>query len=148
MRVTPQRIREGGYCLAGARIRLRPAREAVTESFVGARPAVPAATPLPPRERGTPRPHLDVFVPVVADYRQLEPVILRALTERSARPFDIPRIGPVTATFSKVTVYGAPGGRLAVGVTVEAQPPATPQAATARKGAEEGKRVPVRVERG
>src|SRR3546814_8299433 len=55
MRVTPQRILYGGYSLDGARIRLRLALEAVTESFVGARPADPAATPLPPLERGTPR---------------------------------------------------------------------------------------------
>jgi len=130
MRVTPQRILYGGYSLDGARIRLNLALEAVTESFVGSRPADPAATPLPPLERGAPRPRLDVFVPVVADYRQLEPVILRALAERSARPFDIPRIGPVTATFSKVTAYGAPGGRIAVGVSVTAQPQAIRQAPT------------------
>src|SRR3546814_16607565 len=108
MRVTPQRILYGGYSLGGARIRLRLALEAVTESFVGARPADPAATPLPPLERGTPRPHLDVFVPVVADYRQLEPVILRALTERPARPFDIPPLAPVHAPFPKVPRHRPP----------------------------------------
>src|SRR3546814_20989809 len=116
--------------LDGARIRLDLALEAVTESFVGDRPADPAATPLPPLERGTLHPRLDVFVPVVADYRQLEPVILRALVRRSARAFDIPRIGPVTATLSRVTPYRSPGGRHAVRISVVAQPTQTPQAPT------------------
>lgn len=130
MRVTPQRILYGGYRLDGGRIRLNLGLEAVTESFVGTRPADPAATPLPRLERGRLSPRLDVFVPVVADYAELEPVILRALVKRSARPFELPRIGPVTASFSKVTAYGSPGGRIAVGVSVEAEPQRIRQAPT------------------
>src|SRR3546814_11112908 len=124
MRVVPQRILYGCYSLDGARIRLRLALEAVTESFVGARPADPAATPLPPLERGTPRPPLDVFVPGVDDSRQLAPVILRALAERSARPFDLPPIGPVPANFSQVTVFDHPRGPLPLGVPASATPQA------------------------
>jgi hypothetical protein len=130
MRVTPQRILYGGYRVDGRRIRLNLGLEAITESFVGDRPADPAATPLPPLVHETPRPHLDIFVPVVAGYAQLEPVILRALVKRSARPFELPRIGPVSATFTKVTAYGSPGGRIAVGVSVEAQPQRIRQAPT------------------
>jgi hypothetical protein len=130
MRVMPQRILYGGYRVDGRRIRLNLGLEAITESFVGDRPADPAATPLPPLVHETPRPHLDIFVPVVAGYAQLEPVILRALVKRSARPFELPRIGPVSATFTKVTAYGSPGGRIAVGVSVEAQPQRIRQAPT------------------
>ena len=130
MRITPQHLFYGGYRLDGKRIRLALAIEGVTESFVGDRPVDPAPTPLPPLERGAPEPHLDVFVPVVADYAPLEPVILRALVKRSARPFDLPRIGPVAARFSKVTAYGAPGGRIAVGISVEARPQRIRQAPT------------------
>ena len=130
MRVTPQHIYYGGYRLDSGRLRLDLAIEGITESFVGDRPANPAPTPLPRLQRGTPQPHLDVFVPVVADYAALEPVILRALVKRSVRPFDVPKIGPVAATFTRVTAYGAPGGRVAVGVSVEAQPQALRQAPT------------------
>ncbi|HMO76430.1 MAG TPA: DUF4403 family protein [Sphingopyxis sp.] len=120
MRVTPQRILYGGYRIDGQHIRLNLGLEAVTETFVSGRPADPAPTPLPKLVRETPKPHLDVRVPVIADYAQLEPVIHSALVKRSARPFDIPAIGPVMATFGKVTAYGAPQGRIAVGLDIEA----------------------------
>jgi hypothetical protein len=130
MRVTPRRILYGGYRVDGRHVRLNLGLEAITESFLGDRPADPAATPLPPLVHETPRPHLDIFVPVVANYAQLEPVILRARVKRSARPFELPRIGPVSATFTKVAAYGSPGGRIAVGVSVEAQPQRIRQAPT------------------
>jgi hypothetical protein len=60
------------------------------------------------------------FVPVIADYDELEPVIARALVKRSARPFDVPGIGLVDAKFGAVEAYGTTGGRVAVGVTFTA----------------------------
>lgn len=120
MRVTPQRILYGGYRLDGQQMRLNLGLEAITETFVSGRPRDPAPTPLPRLVRETPRPHFDVRVPVLADYAQLEPVIHRALVKRSARPFVLPAIGPVMAKFGKVTAYGAPDNRIAVGIELEA----------------------------
>src|SRR3546814_6494698 len=65
---------------------------------------------------------LRFFIPIVADYAQLEPVILRALVKRAARPFEVPGIGPVTARFDKVTAYGTTSGRIAVGLALAARP--------------------------
>jgi hypothetical protein len=59
---------------------------------------------------------LAFFIPVVADYVQLEPVLTKALRKRSLRPFEVPGVGPVKADFRKVTIYGTHGGRIAVGV--------------------------------
>lgn len=120
MRVTPQRILYGGYRLDGQRIKLNLGLEAITETFVSGRPQDPTPTPLPRLVREAPKPHLDVRVPVIADYAQLEPVIHRALVKRSARPFVLPVIGPVMAKFGKVTAYGAPDNRIAVGIDLEA----------------------------
>jgi len=120
MRVTPQRILYGGYRLDGQRIKLNLGLEAITETFVAGRPADPRPTPLPRLVREAPKPHLDVRVPVIADYAQLEPVIHRALVKRSARPFVLPAIGPVMAKFGKVIAYGAPDNRIAVGIDLEA----------------------------
>ncbi|PZQ22797.1 MAG: hypothetical protein DI569_07025 [Sphingopyxis macrogoltabida] len=121
MRITPQRILFGGFRLNGQQLNLNLGLEAVTETFVsGGRPADPKPTPLPRLVRETPRPHFDVRVPVIADYVQLEPVLARALAKRSLRPFDLPAIGPVNARFGKITVYGAPGNRIAVGIDIEA----------------------------
>ena len=121
MRVTPQRILYGGYRLDGQRINLNLGLEAITESFVSGRPADPAPTPLPSLVRETPKPHFDVRVPVIADYAQLQPVIDRALGKRAARPFVLPKVGPMMVEFGKSTIYGAPGGRIAVGVDVDAK---------------------------
>ncbi|WP_432767941.1 MAG: DUF4403 family protein [Sphingopyxis sp.] len=121
MRVTPQRILYGGYRMDGQRMRLNLGLEAITETFVSGRPTDPAPTPLPRLVRAQPAPHLDVRVPVLADYAQLEPVVDRALRKRSARPFVLPELGSMMVTFGKSTIYGAPGGRIAVGVDVDAK---------------------------
>ena len=121
MRVTPQRILYGGYRLDGQRINLNLGIEGVTETFVSDRPADPSPTPLPKLVRQAPKPHLDVRVPVIADYAQLQPVVDRALAKRAIRPFVLPKLGPMDVKFGPSTIYGAPGGRIAVGVDVEAK---------------------------
>jgi hypothetical protein len=121
MRVTPQRILYGGFRLDGLRLKLNLGIEGVTETFVSDRPEDPKPTPLPKLVRETPRPRLDIRVPVIADYAQLQPVIDRALAKRATRPFVLPKLGPMMVKFGKSTVYGAPGGRIAVGTDVEAR---------------------------
>lgn len=121
MRVTPQRILYGGYRIEGDRMNLNLGLEAITETFVSGRPADPKPTPLPRLVRQIPKPHLDVRVPVIADYAILQPVVDRALAKRSARPFVLPKLGSMMVKFGKSTIYGAPGGRIAVGVDVEAK---------------------------
>jgi hypothetical protein len=118
MRVTPQRILYGGYRMEGQQMRLNLGLEAITETFVSGRPTDPTPTPLPKMVREAPTPHLDVRVPVLADYAQLQPVVDRALLKRSARPFVLPKVGPMTVKFGKSTIYGAPDGRIALGVDV------------------------------
>lgn len=118
MRITPQRILYGGYRMEGQQMRLNLGLEAITETFVSGRPTDPTPTPLPNMVRETPTPHLDVRVPVLADYSQLQPVVDRALRKRSARPFVLPKVGAMTVKFGKSTIYGAPDGRIALGVDV------------------------------
>ncbi|WP_428630416.1 DUF4403 family protein [Sphingopyxis sp.] len=118
MRVTPQRILYGGYRMEGQQMRLNLGLEAITETFVSGRPTDPTPTPLPKMVRAVPKPLLDVRVPVLADYAQLQPVVDRALLKRSARPFDLPKVGAMTVKFGKSTIYGAPDRRIALGVDV------------------------------
>jgi len=121
MRLTPRRLIYDGHSLTGGRLRLNLGLEALTETFVGPRPSDPAVTALPSPARSGQRERLRFFIPVVADYAQLEPVILRALTKRSERPFELPGLGPVMVRFEKVVAYGTDGGRLAVGLSMAAQ---------------------------
>ncbi|WP_404338009.1 DUF4403 family protein [Sphingomonas sp. MMS12-HWE2-04] len=124
MRLTPQKLRYGGYEMHGQRLQLNLGLDAITETFVGPRPTDPAPSPLPALERAQGVDRLRFFIPVVADYGELEPVILRALNKRAKRPFDVPGIGAVRARFEKIVAYGTSGGKIAVGVTLAAKPEA------------------------
>jgi hypothetical protein len=121
MRVTPKRPIFGGYSFQGGRIRLKLGVDASTETFVGSRRGDPAPTPLPAPVKLGGEEGLHFFVPVIADYAQIEPVIQRALDKRAKRVFKLPKIGDVEASFADVTAYGAAGGRLAIGFDITVQ---------------------------
>ena len=117
LRVTPQELQYGGYSVQGRKLVLRLGMKALTETFVGDRPADPARIALPRvRPLAADTGELQFYVPVIADYAELEPVIAKALIKRSARPFTVPGIGDVYVRFGKVITYGTTNGRIAVGL--------------------------------
>lgn len=122
MRITPQELQYGGYSIAGRTLSLKLGMKALTETFVGERPQDPTPRPLPPlRPLQADAGKLLFYIPVIASYRELEPVVMKALVKRSARPFVVPGIGNVRAEFHKATVYGTEGGKIAVGVEFTAR---------------------------
>jgi hypothetical protein len=64
---------------------------------------------------------LRFFIPVLADYAQLEPVVERTLGKLAQKGITLTGVGPVDAQFGKVTVYATNGGRLAVGIQARVQ---------------------------
>lgn len=117
MRIAPQEVQYGGYTVSGHTVQLRLGLKALTETFVGDRPPDPAPAPLPPlRPLQGDAGRVAFFIPVIADYRQLEPVLMKALLKRQQRPFVVAGIGSLHAQFRKATIYGTTGGRLAVGL--------------------------------
>lgn len=126
-KITPQKLSYGGHEIVGRTLRFKLGMEALTESYVGARPDVPKPTPLPAPSRTTAGNTLRFFIPVTADYAELEPVIMRALQKRAQRPFDLPKLGPVMAEFRQVQAYGTESGRIAVGLTITAHPADRPR---------------------
>lgn len=122
MRVTPQELQYGGYDLEGRTLKLRLGLKAITETFVGQRPPAPSPAPLPPMRplEGTTG-NVEFFIPVIANYEELEPVLMKALIKRSRRPFVINEDAEVIAHFQKVIIYGTTGGRLAVGLNFSVQ---------------------------
>lgn len=122
MRITPQALQYGGYQIDRGHLRLRLGMRAVTETYVGYRPAPPTVTSLPPLEHLASTPgNVSFFVPVFADYHVLEPVLMKALRKRSLRPFDVPGLDPVRARFDRVQIYGTENGKIAIGLTFAAQ---------------------------
>lgn len=122
MRITPRRLGFGGYSVEGRQLRMTLSAEALTETFVGHRPDDPVRTPLPPPGRVDGRPALRFFIPVLADYAQLEPVVQRTLRKLAARGISLSGVGPVDAQFGAVTIYATEGGRIAVGVKTKVKP--------------------------
>ena len=121
MRITPKRLGFGGYRVDGRQLDLLLSADALTETFVGNRPADPAVTPLPPPAKAIGSRGLNFFIPVLADYAQLEPVVQRTLLKRAAKGIVLAGIGPVDVQFGKVTIYATTAGHLAVGVQAKAK---------------------------
>ena len=121
MRITPKRLGFGGYRIDRRTLELTLSAEALTETFVGDRPADPVATPLPPPAATIGQRGLNFYIPVLADYAQLEPVVERVLKKRADKGISLAGIGPVDVKFGKVTIYATRGGHLAVGIAAEAE---------------------------
>lgn len=123
LRVTPQRIAYGGYRVVGKDIQLYLTATALTETFVGPRPETKKPTPLPPLGFDRPAANARLFVPVIASYAELEPVLAKALGKLAKKGILLPKLGRVTVRFGKVTIYGTTGGKIAVGIQIEAEEP-------------------------
>ncbi len=63
---------------------------------------------------------LRFHIPVLADYAQLEPVLLRALRKLDAKGITIKDVGRLKVDFRNVTIYPTLNGRIAVGVDAKA----------------------------
>ncbi|WP_294358681.1 DUF4403 family protein [uncultured Sphingomonas sp.] len=126
MRVAPRRLGYGGYRVDGRALRLTLRADALTQTFVGHRPADPIATALPPPSTQVGAPHLKLFIPVLADYAELEPVVQRTLRKLAARGISLKGIGAVDAAFGRVTVYATTDHRIAVGVHAKVKARSSP----------------------
>lgn len=104
LRIAPQQVAFDGYRVVGDRLELTTAARALTQTFVGNRPPDLPPTPLPPLSRDVGSPSLTFAVPVLADYHEIEPVLLRALTKLAARKnIVVPHLGRVDVHFGGVS---------------------------------------------
>jgi len=122
MRITPRALGFGGVRFTGGRIDMTLMLAALTETFVSARPPDPEPTPLP-SVSPVKGPHgLNFFIPVLADFRELEPVVEKALAKTAAKGITLPGVGAVDAEFSRATIYATTGGRIAIGIKAKVTP--------------------------
>jgi hypothetical protein len=123
MRITPTAIGISSYRIDGRRLILTAGAEALIETFVRKEPpSKPELSPLPPQSVKVKDAGLAIFIPVVANYAQLEPVVLRALKKLSERGIALEGVGHVEAEFKKVTIYATKDNRLAVGIEANIEP--------------------------
>jgi hypothetical protein len=125
LRITPQKLHFANYAINDGTLTLGIGATALTETFVGARPAVPPATPLPPPAPVPPSGlgRFRVHVPVIADYAGLEALVEAALKQVETPAMQVRGVGAVDASFGKVSIHETAGGRLAIGLTMSAATP-------------------------
>jgi hypothetical protein len=122
LRIKPSGIGLAGYNVAGRTVTLTVALLAETETFVGDRPDKPTPTALPPQIAIPRATGLSFFMPVFADYAELEPPLLKALRKLANKGIVIDGVGSINANFKKVTVYATGNNRLAIGIDAEVEP--------------------------
>jgi len=122
LRITPRGMGLVGYEVNGRKFTLTIAVLALAETFIGIEPDEPAPTPLPPQIPPPGNGGLSFFMPVVADYSQIEAVALKKLRKLATKGIVIDGVGSVNAQFNKVTVYATDDNRLAVGVDAVVEP--------------------------
>lgn len=122
LRLTPEQAGTSGVRVAGSSILTDLMLKAKLNVIVGDEPSKPDAQPLGAnigvsRGRG-----FDVVVPVLADYAEVEPVILRALQKLADRGIANEDYGKLDVSFRNVTLYATENGRIAVGVEAAVEP--------------------------
>ena len=122
LRITPTAMGLAGYTVDGRRLTLTVGLLAKTETFVGEKPDNPTPVPLPPQIAVPEGKGLSFFMPVFADYAELEPPLLKALRKLAKKGIRIEGVGSVNAEFDKVIVYATDNGRLAVGIDAVVEP--------------------------
>lgn len=125
LRITPQQVRFRGYNIDKGVLTLTLGVAALTETFIGDRPADPVPTPLPPPapRQIEPDTGFRFHLPVVADYAELEPVLEKALHKLSKKPLALPAIGSVEPEFGDVIMYATTGSRMAIGMKLRVKTP-------------------------
>jgi hypothetical protein len=123
LRITPQALHVDPWIIKGRILTLPIAVSAITETFIGARPDAPPPTPLPPPAPPIATTGVRLALPVIADYTELEPVLARALAKQSRTGLKLADYGRADVRFGKVTLYPSEGGRLALGLEMEARSP-------------------------
>ncbi|HEY6815668.1 MAG TPA: DUF4403 family protein [Croceibacterium sp.] len=122
LRITPSGMGLAGYNVSGRKLTLTIGLLAKTETFVGDKPELPKPIALPPQIAVPEGTGLSFFMPVFADYAELEPPLLKALRKLARKGIRIEGVGSVNASFDKVIVYATDNGRLAVGIDAEVEP--------------------------
>ena len=122
LRLTPKQAGISDLRIVGSQVTTDLMLQSDLEVFVGEEPEKPTATVLGPnigilRGRG-----FEVTVPVLADYKEIEPIILRALRRLADRGIQVEELGELKVDFEEVTLYATDNGRLAVGVEAEVAP--------------------------
>ena len=120
---TPREVRFSGISSTPGSIEMTLMASGVTQAFAGAQPPVAAVSPLPPLVKALPADGFNLYLPIFVDYAALEAAFAKALKFGERQQFELPKVGDVGVIFRAVRVYPTLGNALAIGITLEADPP-------------------------
>ncbi len=123
LRIAPASLHVDPWNIEGRSMALPITVRATAETFIGRRPADPVPTPLPSPSPSMAETGFTMSLPVTADYAALEPVLAKALGKLSKKGIPVGNYGRVAVQFGKVTIYPTYGGRIAVGLEIDARSP-------------------------
>ena len=122
LRLTPKSAGVGSLQANSRQVSVNVQIEALTEIFVGDSPERPEAGPLPANIPTSGPAGVTATLPVLADYSEVEPVVLRALRRLSDRGIAVDDLGRLDVAFEGVTIYATTENRIALGITATVEP--------------------------
>ena len=120
--IEPQKAGVGRFRVTGRQLLADVMVAARTRVKVGARPDDPQRTPLGANAAIARGGGFRAVVPVLADYAELEPVLLRELRKLADKGIGRADLGTLDVAFEEVEIYTTQGGRIAVGIVAEVEP--------------------------
>ncbi|MEO1729547.1 MAG: DUF4403 family protein [Pseudomonadota bacterium] len=122
LKITPSELGAGSLSVSKSNIAAQLMLRAGLELKVGDRPEPEKPGPLGTNKGITASKGFEVNVPVLADYAEVEPPLLKALRKLTAEELLGDDQTGVRATFKSVTLYATEEGRIAVGVEASIAP--------------------------
>ena len=123
VRFTPQQIGFAGYTVRGRRLIVNLAARAQTQTIFGSRPKDPDVTPLPNLMKTLPPEGIRVHVPFHIPYSVFQKPIEKALQLGEFQTVKMEDGKQVQARFNDVEVFGADGGKIAIGIGLTIEEP-------------------------
>jgi hypothetical protein len=120
---SPQRVGYGGYEIKDGALKMTFMMAGTVNTHLGSKPEPQNPSPLPKLLRELPASGFDFSLALSADYTTLSDQIKRALKVGVSQEIDVSGLGKVKVTVKDVAIYQSLNRALAIGLTLDAQPP-------------------------
>lgn len=123
--VAPESVGYSGYSVSDGKIQLTLSAAGNVSTSLGSQPAPPSTTSLPKLARTQSGSGFDFSLPLYASYSALEDQLKLALKVGEQQSFTVRGVGDVKVTFKDVVLHQTTGKALALGLSLEADPPSS-----------------------
>ena len=125
LRFSPKTVGYDGFKVVDGFIQTSLMAGGDVETFIGSKPSDPAKVPLPQLVKKLPAAGFEFNLPISLDYHTIETEAKKALKVGEVQTIAVPNLGKVDVTFNDIKIYQTEGDLLAIGLTMDAKPPAS-----------------------